>query len=577
MTGDSNESPAGRSLTVVMVGLLVLSPAALSLGVGLVGTATAADGIHYVTDSGFEVEDTSGGAAPTSGNPFPNSETLDLPGINLSASGNAYVTLVQRNGTFSNLSSVDDAHSITVTPEDKQEVALMGGFDALNFSDGNYAAANTDVDIEYSASTNAALRLESTGLSAGETVTAVDVDTDATLDTATVATNGSVTFSALPSGDHVVNFETEAPSISSFSASNPSNQDVRVSFDSDKQLSTIDVTISTAESANLATDDFSETDNGGGYTYEATYTGSSDGTYDVSLATAKDSNGNDGSSGESDSVDVSTGGGGGGSYVPPSTTTPSPTPTPTATPTPTPTATPTPTPTATSTDTPTPMPTESGTQTLQETTTTTATSERSESDGTVTRSPPTGGSAPDERVVPATELSAVEIVEVELVTAPANSVNATSIVTLRNLAEDERTTDVRFVHNGEVLTEREVTIAGDEQRTVAHNEIVEEPGSHEFTANVATGTESSGMVRTYDFEIGLLEMDDTGEEVDSSSADAPAPGTATGAIDDDRFADNGSILPLVVGFVAVLVLIIGGLYWRRHSDDSAPTPVDESA
>lgn len=300
-----------RLLSTVLVALMVLSPIAASLGFAPVGTAAANTGIHYVTDSGFEIEDTSGGATPT-GNPFSDSDTLNLPGITLSASGDSYVTLEQRNGTFTNLSSVDDDPTVTVTPDDKQEVALMGEFDSLNFSDANYTTANTSVDIEYSATSDATLRLESTGLSQGEPVNAVDTDSDTTLDSTTVASNGSVTFTSLSSGDHVVDLTSEAPSISSFSASNPSSQNVRISFDSDKQLSTIDVTISNAESATLTEGDFSETDNGGSYTYQATYAGSSDGTYDVSLDTAKDAIGNDGASSESDSVDISTGGGGGG-------------------------------------------------------------------------------------------------------------------------------------------------------------------------------------------------------------------------------------------------------------------------
>ena len=101
--------------------------------------------------------------------------------------------------------------------------------------------------------------------------------------------------------------DATAPAVSAFSVSNPSGQDVKISFDADEQLSTISVSITGAESATLTTSDFTETDNGDGtYTYEATYAGSSEGDYTATLDTASDAAGNDGSSGESASVTVDT-------------------------------------------------------------------------------------------------------------------------------------------------------------------------------------------------------------------------------------------------------------------------------
>ena len=93
------------------------------------------------------------------------------------------------------------------------------------------------------------------------------------------------------------------PTITSFSATTPGAQDVKVSFDSDEQLSTIDVSISNAESGSLSTADFTESGSGP-YTYTATYEGSTNGTYDATLNTGADSDGNDGASGQSDSVKI---------------------------------------------------------------------------------------------------------------------------------------------------------------------------------------------------------------------------------------------------------------------------------
>ena len=104
-----------------------------------------------------------------------------------------------------------------------------------------------------------------------------------------------------------ITVDTTAPTVSSFSVSNPSGRNVQVRFTTDEQLATIAVSVSGVESATLSAGDFSETDNGNDtYTYEATYDGSSDGRYTATLDTAEDADGNDGASGDSDSVTVDT-------------------------------------------------------------------------------------------------------------------------------------------------------------------------------------------------------------------------------------------------------------------------------
>ena len=90
--------------------------------------------------------------------------------------------------------------------------------------------------------------------------------------------------------------------ISSFSASNPNGQDVKISFDSTKTLSAITVEITGVETATLTKSDFTKSGN----TYTATYAGSSNGDYTATLTKAEDANGNDGASGQSDTVTVST-------------------------------------------------------------------------------------------------------------------------------------------------------------------------------------------------------------------------------------------------------------------------------
>nr|WP_303648795.1 PQQ-binding-like beta-propeller repeat protein [Haloarchaeobius litoreus] len=103
-----------------------------------------------------------------------------------------------------------------------------------------------------------------------------------------------------------VTVDTTTPTVSEYAVSNPTGQDVTVSFNASEQLGTVEATVSGAESATLTLPDFTETDNGGNYTYTATYAGSSDGEYTVGLDTASDASGNDGAGGESDSVTVDT-------------------------------------------------------------------------------------------------------------------------------------------------------------------------------------------------------------------------------------------------------------------------------
>jgi len=93
------------------------------------------------------------------------------------------------------------------------------------------------------------------------------------------------------------------PSISAFSIADTGDQKIRISFDSSEQLSSIEATISGAESATLTTGDFAEADsNSTLITYEATYQVISGGTYTASLDQVVDRNGNTAGVGKSVSV-----------------------------------------------------------------------------------------------------------------------------------------------------------------------------------------------------------------------------------------------------------------------------------
>ncbi|WP_241430725.1 PKD domain-containing protein [Haloferax elongans] len=117
-----------------------------------------------------------------------------------------------------------------------------------------------------------------------------------------LAWNGTLYYG---SGSHF--HALKEPGVSNFAVSNPSSQNVTITFDTHDQIVDISMTLSGAESATLTENDFTEMNNGDGtYTYGASYVGSSDGTYTATLTVANDSSGDNKASGNSDSVVVDT-------------------------------------------------------------------------------------------------------------------------------------------------------------------------------------------------------------------------------------------------------------------------------
>jgi FOG: WD40-like repeat len=219
---------------------------------------------------------------------------------------------------------------------------VVDGIAYFGSEDGNLYALHADDSVpilsEYTVSNpsnqNIAVRFNSdkllTNLSAS--ISGTESATLSTSDfTPTVDTDGNVTYEAIytagSEGSYTATLDTAAdgagndaatsqaesvvldapPTISAYAVSNPSGQNVTVRFNATEQLSTISVSISNAESATLSSTDFTETAiTGGNYTYDASYTGISDGTYTATLDTAADAAGNDGATGQQDSVIVDT-------------------------------------------------------------------------------------------------------------------------------------------------------------------------------------------------------------------------------------------------------------------------------
>ncbi|MFB6220338.1 MAG: PKD domain-containing protein [Halolamina sp.] len=95
------------------------------------------------------------------------------------------------------------------------------------------------------------------------------------------------------------------PDIGNFTATNPTDRNIRVSLSSDKRLETIEVSVDGPDAGTLGTADFSVTGDGP-YTYTATYSATADGEYNATLTTAVGPDGNDGADGQNATVTVET-------------------------------------------------------------------------------------------------------------------------------------------------------------------------------------------------------------------------------------------------------------------------------
>jgi hypothetical protein len=130
---------------------------------------------------------------------------------------------------------------------------------------------------------------------------------EATLDEAVdVNGYGSLNGQSISDTTALSSADTTPPSISAFSIANPSDHQLRTSFDSDEQLSTILVTIDGSESTTLTESNFSRTNTGNGtYTYEGLYNVSSDGEFTATLEKAADNKSNNGAGNQSVSISLS--------------------------------------------------------------------------------------------------------------------------------------------------------------------------------------------------------------------------------------------------------------------------------
>jgi hypothetical protein len=188
-----------RATTVaVVVGMLLAT--ALGGAVAQTGLVSYGAGTHLQTDSGLAVE-LAQDRELESGNPFEDSETLQLPGGTLSASGSADVTVPKAlDQPFTNVTNLDVAGTtVTVNPTDKQAVSVEGDARYVAFRQIDPTPqGDGQTDIKWAGSSGTT-NVTITGLSPNTNYIVVENGNE--LDGARTDGGGTVTFT-LPNSQH---------------------------------------------------------------------------------------------------------------------------------------------------------------------------------------------------------------------------------------------------------------------------------------------------------------------------------------------------------------------------------------
>jgi hypothetical protein len=196
------------------------------------------------------------------------------------------------------------APAVTVEDPDGDDLFRGGEIVAINWTATDVVDVATDsITIEYTTGGSNWETVESATANddpyswtvPNEDSETVRVRINATDTAGNVGSNTSETFTV----------DSTSPTISDFSAANPTGQMLTVSFNASEQLGSVAVDIPNA-STTLSLSDLTETDSGSNYEYNATVTVNADGIYEPTLTSAVDLAGNDGAGSESASVSVDT-------------------------------------------------------------------------------------------------------------------------------------------------------------------------------------------------------------------------------------------------------------------------------
>ncbi len=256
----------------------------------------------------------------TGGNSYAATETVNATTADADATYTGTVTATDVAGSTKESSPTDGVRLDTTAPS-------ASNVELIDVTDGNGRVRDGDtlrVELDLTdptavANVTANLSVFGGGSEASLSATGTNYSTTFTVTAPTADSEGdeSVTVTADDGLGHTrqattgtVTIDT-VPEVQTFTAENPSGDEIEVTVESDEQLATISVSVDGPGSTTLARSDFTESGSGP-YTYTATWTASSDGDYSASLQTAADAGGTDGASSEIDAVSVGDDSGGGG-------------------------------------------------------------------------------------------------------------------------------------------------------------------------------------------------------------------------------------------------------------------------
>lgn len=228
-TVDDHRTRALRWTAIVAI-LLVVVPAG---AVSQADTVRYGSGTHLQTDSGLAVELANDRDLP-SGNPFSDSDTLQLPGGELSAPGSADVRLTTEvNADTVSLRQIDATGSdVTVAPSDSRPAVSVGGdvdqFDYRRVDLGD--APDGDWDFRYEGDSGQTKITISDGLPPDRRVAFIDIETEEVLAQGLTDSSGAITLT-VPNSEHLV--DIAVPPNQPAYATNPSPDDT---YDADRQV-----------------------------------------------------------------------------------------------------------------------------------------------------------------------------------------------------------------------------------------------------------------------------------------------------------------------------------------------------
>jgi len=218
MSDDDEESGWRVSRrTLAIIGVLVV---ASTVVMAATVTYPATTGATFQTDSGVAVE-LGYDAQIESGNPFGASDSVTLDGVTFRGQ-NASVILSDNSSSWTNVTNIniDSGGRVHVNPANRNGIGAAETVDELRITDVNPTAEN-GTEVKYSASGDATLYINNTGLSQGDGLVAVRPDSGQPIGAADVKADGSVVFDDLPSGTESLDIREGAGELEVYQETNP--------------------------------------------------------------------------------------------------------------------------------------------------------------------------------------------------------------------------------------------------------------------------------------------------------------------------------------------------------------------